>query len=95
MMATIDASRLLADLTYVETMIAATPALQVMTHTVFTDGQQVKVEVQGGPREARAWRAAFNGRILPSQVDRFHVWRQLVICSQVEIQVVCVPNRGA
>lgn len=94
-MATIDAGRLLADLTYVETQIAESTALQATRHHIFTDGQQVKVEVEGGHWEARAWRAVFHGRIMPSHVDRHGVRRQLVIAVGVEIQVIEHPMAGA
>lgn len=89
---TIDADRLLADLTYVETRIAQSTVLQATRYVVFTDGQQVKVEVEGAHYEARAWRAVFSGRGLPSFIDRHNVRRQVVIALRVEIQVIEHPG---
>ena len=92
---TIDAARLVADLAYVEAAIASSTVLQATVHVVFTTDRGVSVEVQGAHWEARAWRAVFAGRIMPSSIGSDRVRRQLIIAHRVEIQVVDRTGRGA
>lgn len=90
----VDTAKLVADLAYVEERIAASTVLQATIHRVYSHGQQVSVEVEGAHWEARAWRAAFGGRIYPSHYDVHAVRHQLVVAARVEIEVVQHPRHG-
>ena len=83
-----DLERLVTDLVWVERVIAAHPQLAKMDYTVIERDGTVTVEVYGSHFEARAWRAAINGRICPSHVDVHGVRRQLVVGWHVQVQVV-------
>lgn len=92
MTAVVDSDRLVQDLAYVEAHIASSAVLRATNYRVYTHGQQVSVEVEGAHWEARAWRAAFDGRILPSHFDSRHVRHQLVVAAHVEIEVLQHPR---
>jgi len=81
------------DLQWVQSLIFADPILSRMTHSiaVATNGL-VSVEVEGSHYEARAWRHAIDGRILPSHIDVHGVRRQLVIGLRVQVCVVEHPR---
>ena len=92
-MGTIDLDRLHADQAWVDNLILTHIELQATRHVVFTTGQQVSVEVEGAHYEARAWRHAIDGRILPSHIDQHGVRRQLVIGAHCQVQIVEHPRR--
>ena len=92
MMATVDLDRLLADQAWVDQLILTHLELQATRHVVFTTGQQVSIEVEGSHFEARAWRHAIEGRILPSCVDQHGVRRQLVVGAHCQVLVVEHPR---
>jgi hypothetical protein len=95
-MMTIDLERLIADQAWVDNLILTHLELQATRHIIFTTGQQVSVEVEGAHFEARAWRHAMAGRILPSHIDQYGVRRQLVVGAHCQVQVVEHPQkRGA
>jgi hypothetical protein len=91
-MMTIDLPRLLADQAWVDNLILTHLELQATRHVVFTTGQQVSVEVEGAHFEARAWRHAMGGRILPSHIDQYGVRRQLVVGAHCQVQIVEHPR---
>ena len=91
-MATVDLDRLLADQAWVDNLILTHLELQATRHIVFTTGQQVSVEVEGAHFEARAWRHAMEGRILPSHIDQYGVRRQLVVGAHCQVQIVEHPR---
>ena len=74
-------------------LIAATPILAAMAHTVTEREGTVAVEVEGAHYEARAWRRAIDGRIMPSHVDVDGVRRQLVIGMRVQICIIEHPKK--
>jgi len=86
---------IISDLTWVENLIAATPILAAMRHVVAERDGVVAVEVQGAHYEARAWRHAIEGRIMPSHIDVHGVRRQLIIGARVQIQVVHDPRSAS
>lgn len=90
---TVNAGRLEADLVYVEQLVAQHTELQATKHQVFTLDQAVWVRVEGAQYEARAWRAAINGRILGSSIDRFGVRRQMVLGERVSVEIVDDQHR--
>lgn len=90
-MMTVEADRLVADQAWVEHLILTHPELQATRYVVFTIGQQVSVEVQGAHFEARTWRHAMGGRILPSHKDRYGVRRQVVVGAHCQVQIVEMP----
>lgn len=90
---TIDHVRLEADMVYVEDTVEKHLELQATDHAIHTKGQQVWVAVVGAGYEARAWRAAFDGRIRPSEVAH-GVRTQLVLADRVTVQVIDDPQRG-
>ncbi len=90
-MMTIDLPRLHADQAWVENLILTHIELQATRHVVFTTGQQVSVEVEGAHFEARAWRHAIDGRIMPSHIDQAGVRRQLVVGAHCQVEVVEHP----
>ena len=92
-MATIDLARLHADQAWVDNLILTHLELQATRHVVFTTGQQVSVEVEGAHFEARAWRHAIGGRILPSHIDQHGVRRQLVVGAHCQVQIVEHPQK--
>ena len=85
---TLDLVRLEADLVHVEHIVARHLELQATDHAIHTHGQQVWVTVIGAQYEARAWRAAFAGRIRPSEIDACGVRTQLVMADRVTIKIV-------
>ena len=89
---TLDLGRLEADLVHVEQIVALHLELQATDHAIHTHGQQVWATVIGAGYEARAWRAAFAGRIRPSQIDARGVRRQLVLCDRLQVEVVDDPR---
>ena len=91
-MGIIDLDRLHADQAWVDNLILTHIELQATRHVVFTTGQQVSVEVEGAHYEARAWRHAIEGRILPSHIDQHGVRRQLVIGAHCQVQIVEHPR---
>ncbi|MFF0269922.1 hypothetical protein [Kribbella sp. NPDC004536] len=86
-----DMERLVADLVWVRSLIANSPQLAKMNYTLIERDGTITVEVRGSHFEARAWRAAINGRICPSHVDVHGVRRQLVVGWHVQVQVVEPP----
>jgi hypothetical protein len=84
---TLDLVRLEADLVHVEHIVALHLELQATDHAIHTHGQQVWVTVIGAQYEARAWRAAFAGRIRPSEIA-CGVRTQLVLADRVTVKVV-------
>jgi hypothetical protein len=86
---------IVADLAWVENLIAATPLLAAMRYVVAERDGVVAVEVQGAHYEARAWRHAINGRICPSHIDVHGVRRQLIIGARVQVQVVHDPRSAS
>ena len=84
---TLDLVRLEADLVHVEHIVALHLELQATDHAIHTEGQDVWVTVIGAQYEARAWRAAFDGRIRPSEIAA-GVRTQLVLADRVTVQVV-------
>ena len=84
---TLDLVRLEADLVHVEHIVAHHLELQATDHAIHTHGQDVWVTVIGAQYEARAWRAAFAGRIRPSEIAH-GVRTQLVLADRVTVQVV-------
>ena len=91
-MGTIDLDRLHADQAWVDNLIGTHIELQATRHVVFTTGQQVSIEVEGAHYEARAWRHAIEGRILPSHIDQYGVRRQLVVGAHCQVQIVEHPR---
>lgn len=87
----IDTQRVIADFAWVMKLITLHAELAAMPHHVTESHGGVQVEVHGAHYEARAWRAAINGRICPSHIDRYGVRRQLVVGSRVQVQVVQYP----
>lgn len=86
------AERVVTDLQWVEAIIARHTELQATRHTVaMQDDGRVAVEVMGAHWEARAWRHAIDGRILPSHTDVHGVRRQVVVCLRVQVCVVEYP----
>lgn len=87
------AERVVTDLQWVEAIIAKHTELQATKHTiaVHEDGR-VAVEVMGSHYEARAWRHAIDGRILPSHKDVHGVRRQVVVCLRAQVCVVEDPR---
>jgi hypothetical protein len=90
---TIEAGRLLADLTYVEHLVEKHLELQATRHRIATRGQQVVVVVEGTSYEARAWRHALAGVIRPSTIIR-GVRHQLVYSDRVMVEIIDGPRRG-
>ena len=80
-----------ADLSWLNGVIAGNPALQAMRHRLILWEGRVIVEVVGSHWEAHAWRAATNGRILPSSIDSSGIRRQQVIGTRVQVLVVEFP----
>ncbi len=91
-MTAVDLERLHTDQAWVDQLILTHLELQATRHVVFTTGQQVSVEVEGAHYEARAWRHAIGGRILPSHIDQYGVRRQLVVCAHCQVQIVEHPR---
>lgn len=79
-----------ADTLYVESLIAASPALQATRPAVGLVDGHVVVTACGANWQARAWRHAINGRIFPSTCTR-GVRRQTVLSSRVEVVIVERP----
>lgn len=75
-----------------ERLIALHAELATMSYVLAEVDGRLIVEVRGSYYEARAWRAALNGRILPSHIDVHRVRRQLVIGSWAQVQVVEYPG---
>lgn len=92
-MMTYEAERLIVDQAWVDNLILTHLELQATRHVVFTAGYQVSVEVEGAHFEARAWRHAMDGRILPSHIDQYGVRRQLVVGAHCQVQIVEHPNQ--
>lgn len=89
---TVELDRVIADQAWVDNLILTHLELQATRHVVFTTGQQVSVEVEGAHYEARAWRHAIAGRIMPSHIDRHGVRRQLVVGAHCQVQIVEHPR---
>lgn len=89
---TIDQDRVVADVRYVETLVSEHIELQATSHTIHVHDQQVSVEVMGGIYEARAWRAAIDGRGFPSHMDLHGVRRQLVLGKRISVNIVEYPH---
>ena len=89
---TLDLVRLEADLVHVEQIVALHLELQATDHAIHTEGQDVWVTVIGAQYEARAWRAAFAGRIRPSEMHAHGVRKQRVLAARVTIEVVDDPR---
>lgn len=93
MMDTVELERLHADQAWVDNLIITHVELQATKHIVFTTGRQVSVEVEGAHFEARCWRHAIEGRILPAHIDRYGVRRQLVIGAHCQVEIVEHPGQ--
>jgi len=91
---TIERDQAATDLAWVELLITTHAVLSKMRHRVIEQAGVVSVEVEGAHYEARAWRSAINGRILPSHIDAHGVRRQVVIGTRVQVQVVEYPVIG-
>ncbi|GAA3580620.1 hypothetical protein [Kribbella ginsengisoli] len=83
------------DLVWLQQMLARHPELASMHYQIAERDGLVSVEVSGANYEARAWRAAINGRITPSYIDQHGVRRQLVIGTRIAVQVVQYPANAA
>lgn len=83
------------DLVWLQQMLARHPELTSMRYQIAERDGQVIVEVSGAHYEARAWRAAINGRITPSHIDLHGVRRQLVLGTRIAVQVVQHPANAA
>lgn len=86
-------AELVTNFEWVNQLIANNPHLAAMAHTVSQHDGMVSVEVAGAHWEAREWRAAIQGRILPSHIDGHGVRRQVVIGSRVQVCVVEHPQK--
>jgi hypothetical protein len=91
-MSTAELEKLHTDQAWVDNLILTHLELQATRHVVFTTGLQVSVEVEGAHFEARAWRHAMDGRILPSHIDQYGVRRQLVVGAHCQVQIVEHPT---
>lgn len=87
--------RVTANVRYVENLITAHLELQATGPSIHVYDGHVSVEVSGSQYEARAWRAAVEGRILPSHVDIHGVRRQVVLSKRVTVNVVEPPEYPA
>ncbi|MFC0626037.1 hypothetical protein [Kribbella deserti] len=87
-----DTEQMVADYAWVKALIARRTDLALMRHRVKEIDGHVAVEVDGAHYEARAWRAAIDGRIYPSHIDVHGIRHQLVIGSRVSVHVVQHPG---
>jgi len=79
------------DLMWATALIKNDPVLSSMKHQLILRDDHVFVEVIGGAWEARAWRHAINGHILPYSLDGQLVRRQLVHGPRMQVLVVEYP----
>lgn len=90
-----EATKLSADVAWVEQLVAESPKLQATKYEFYTLNGQLWVQVQGSQWEAHAWQVATSGRILSSYV-RNGVRRQMIVGSRVCVEVIDDPaKRGA
>lgn len=82
------------DLAYVDRLMKAHPELTRTRVEIAVQDGRVSVEVHGSHREARAWRHAIDGRIMPHYVDVRGVRRQLIIGHGMCVEVVEHPPAG-
>lgn len=81
-----------SDLAWANELIANNPVLASMRHQIVLRQGLLYVEVVGSHFEARAWRHAIEGRILPSSLDSYGVRRQQVLSVRMQVLVVDFPT---
>lgn len=86
-------AELVTNFEWVVQLIATNPQLAAIPYTISRRGDNVSVEVEGAHREAHAWRAAIQGRAMPSHIDVHGVRRQVVIGLRVQVCVIEHPQK--
>lgn len=84
--------RIIDDFAWAKQLISRHVALAAMRHRVTEIGGNLLVEVEGARYEARAWRAAIDGRIYPSRIDRHGVRHQLVVGTRLCVHIAENPG---